>query len=106
MSLHTSSVHKNLDTEIKILGLYALDLLLILMLAMMMNVLFGNTAIAEILVFGLPSVFAIFLYFLKKGKPKNFLIDYIKFVIRPGHYSANTELQILRGKPYEKINTN
>lgn len=89
MSLNTSSVHKNLETEIKIMGLDAHDLLLILMVAMVMNVFFGNTPLSEILVFGLPTILAIILYLGKRGKPKGFLIDYLKFITRPGHYSAS-----------------
>lgn len=102
MSLQTSSVHKNLDTEIKIAGLDAQDLLLILMVAMVMNVLFGNTPMAEVLVFGLPVLLSIVLFFGKRGKPKNFLIDYARFITREGHYSAGL-LTKEKGEPFEKL---
>lgn len=97
MSLQTSTIHKNLDTKIKVFGLDVQDLLFILLLCMVLNFLFAGLPFSEFIVFGLPSVFSIILYFGKKGKPEGFLFDLIKFYLTLGHFSAAEKLVIKRG---------
>ena len=86
--LEQSTVHRQLDTKLKVLGMEALDLLLVLLFAGVMNVLFGQTALALYLVFLLPLVLAFGLYLGKRGKPAGYLLHLLKFGTTPGFYSA------------------
>ncbi len=88
MSLEVSTVHKHLDTEIKVFGLAAQDLLFILLCAMSLNYLLSGIPMAEIIIFGVPSILSIALYFGKKGKPKGYLFDLIRFYLTDGFYSG------------------
>lgn len=88
MELETSRVHRNLDGKLKVMGLEAPDLILVLLLAAIMNLLFGQTSFVLPLVFGLSSVLLAVLYIGKRGKPQDYLIHLIKYLANPGFYSA------------------
>ncbi len=94
MSLETSTVHKNLDTDVKIFGLDAQDLLFILLVSMVLNFLFSGLPFTEFIVFGIPGILSMGLYFGKKGKPKGYLFDLFRFYLTPGHYSAAEKVTI------------
>ena len=83
-----STVHRNLETKIKIAGMEAFDLLLILLFAAVMNVLFGKTFLAPWLVFVLPGVVGVVLWLGKRNKPDNYIAHFLKFYTSPGVYSA------------------
>ena len=102
--LEQSTVHRQLDTKLKVLGMEALDLLLVLLFAGVMNVLFGQTALALYLVFLLPLVLAFGLYLGKRGKPAGYLLHLLKFRTTPGFYSAGQvgELETQRQKKIYK----
>ena len=103
-SLEQSTVHRQLDTKLKVLGMEALDLLLVLLFAGGMNVLFGQTALALYLVFLLPLVLAFGLILSKRGKPDKYLLHLLKFGTTPGFYSAGQvgELETQRQKKIYK----
>jgi len=101
MSLDTSTIHKNLDTDVKIFGLDAQDLLFILLVSMVLNFIFSGLPFAEFIVFGIPGVLSIGLYFGKRGKSKGYLFDLFKFYLTPGHYSAAETIKI-RSSLYAK----
>lgn len=88
MGLDCSQVHRNLDGQLKIMGLEAPDLILVLMIAAIMNLFFGETRLMLLMVFGLPSLLLAVLYFGKKDKPENYLIHLAKYLTTPGFYSA------------------
>lgn len=88
MELKSSTVHRNLDAKLKVVGLEVHDLLFVLLFASVMNLLFGKTAFAIYLVFLLPMTMAGVLFFAKRNKPDQYLIHLIRFYLSPGFYSA------------------
>lgn len=89
--LDSSSIHRRLDSKVKIMGLEVHDLLFILLFAAIMNLIFGQTALGTIMVFVVPSLLAICLYFAKRNRPENYLIHLLKFHLEPGYLSAGDE---------------
>jgi len=88
LSLEQSKVHRNLDGAIKVMGLEAPDLILVLMVAAVMNLFFGQTSLVLITVFGIPLLLLFTLYFGKKGKPENYLIHLVRYLVTPRFFSA------------------
>jgi hypothetical protein len=72
------------------MGLEALDLILVLLLASINNLIFGGSFLAVWLVFILPVLLALILFLAKRNKPDGFLVHAIKFSITPGSFSAGT----------------
>ena len=66
--LQTSIVHKNLDSKVKFFGMELIDVLIVAGTASILNLLFGQTNFGGPIVFGLPSLLALVIYFGKKGK--------------------------------------
>ena len=91
MALNSSTVHRRLDSKIKIVGLEAHDLLFVLLFAAIMNLIFGQTALGTIMVFFIPAIMAAVLYFVKRNRPDNYLVHLTKFHLEPGHLSAGSE---------------
>jgi hypothetical protein len=91
MALNSSTVHRRLDSKIKIVGMEAHDLLFVLLFAAIMNLIFGQSALGTIMVFFIPAIMATVLFFVKRNKPENYLVHIIKFHIEPGHLSAGSE---------------
>jgi hypothetical protein len=88
MELNSSTVHRRLDAKIKIVGLEAHDLLFVLLFAATMNLIFGQTPFGTVMVFVIPIIMALILFFIKRNKPENYLIHLIRFHMEPGHLSA------------------
>lgn len=86
--LKTSTVHRNLDAKLKIVGMEVHDLLFVLLFASVMNLLFGKTSAAIYLVFLLPLFMAGVLFLAKRNKPDRYLIHLIRYHLSPGFYSA------------------
>lgn len=82
--LDTSTIHRRLDSKVKIVGLEVHDLLFVLLFAAIMNLIFGQTTLGTIMVFMVPSIMAMALYFAKKNKPENYLVHLIKYHLEPG----------------------
>jgi hypothetical protein len=83
-----SQVHRNLDAKLKIVGMEIHDLLFVLGTASLMNLVFGRTKFALYLVFLLPMVMAVVLYFVKRNKPDQYLIHFFRYFLSPGFFSA------------------
>ncbi|MFT6633087.1 MAG: hypothetical protein ACJAS4_003056 [Bacteriovoracaceae bacterium] len=96
-NLDSSIVHRNLDTKLKIGGLEALDLLIVLIFAAVMSLFFGSGATGFIFIFLLPLALLIVLYFVKRNKPDGYLKNLLRYFLLPGHYSASA-------KPINEIN--
>lgn len=91
MGLKASTVHRKLDARLKIAGLEAPDLLVVLILAAVMNLIFGRTSFGLLAVVILPSIMLLVLYFGKRDKPDGYLIHLLKFHLSPGVLSAGEE---------------
>jgi hypothetical protein len=86
--IRSSVIHRNLDAQLKVVGLEVYDLLFVLLFASVMNLIFGRTALALYLVFILPIVMALVLFVVKRDKPERFLIHWARYYLSPGFYSA------------------
>ncbi len=91
MDIKRSKVHRNLDAKFKVGGLEALDLLVSLILGALMSLCFSGTVLEIPLVFGAPLLVLAILYFGKRGKPEGFLLDFLRFYLEPGFFSAGQE---------------
>lgn len=90
--LDSTIVHRNLDAKIKIGGLEALDLLIVLVFSAFMGMFFDAGIMGFIFIFIIPLLLLVFLYFLKRNKPEGYLQDLIRFHLSRGFYSASAPL--------------
>lgn len=90
--LDSSIVHRNLDAKLKIGGLEALDLLIVLIFSAFMGIFFDGGKLGFLFVFILPLALLIFLYFLKRNRPEGYLRDVLRFSLSRGFYSASEPL--------------
>ena len=90
MSLKTSEVQRNLDSQVRIFGLEVFDLLAALMFGAMMNLIFGKTEIGKILALGFPAIMIVSIHFVKRNRPQGYLIHLIRYRLTPGRYSAGS----------------
>jgi hypothetical protein len=88
MELNTSSTHRGLNVKMKIGGLEALDLICSLILCATLNLIFGTFTFGPIIIFGLPSLCLLCLYFGKKNKPDDYLKHLIRYYLTTGYHSA------------------
>lgn len=98
--IRRSAVHRNLDAKLKIVGFEVHDLLFVLVTASVMNLVFGRTRIALYLVFLLPALMALVLFFVKRNKPEQFLVHFMRYHMNPGFFSAGA-----RPMKAEQMNT-
>jgi len=91
--LDSSVVHRNLDTKLKIVGLEALDLLLVLVLSAIMGLFFDGGKMGFIFIFLFPVTLLVSLFIIKRNKPDGYIKDILKFYIGRGHFSASEELK-------------
>jgi ABC-type multidrug transport system fused ATPase/permease subunit len=91
--LDSSVVHRNLDTKLKIVGLEALDLLLVLVISAIMGLFFDGGKLGFIFIFLVPVTLLVSLFFIKRNKPDGYIKDILKFYLTRGHYSASEELK-------------
>jgi hypothetical protein len=89
--LDSSVVHRNLDTKLKIVGLEALDLLLVLVISAIMGLFFDGGKLGFIFIFLVPVTLLVSLFFIKRNKPDGYIKDILKFYLTRGHYSASEE---------------
>lgn len=92
MSVDRSIVHRNLDTQIKFFGMELFDVIGVGAFASTMNLIFGQSNMAGVMVFGLPALLAVVIYWGKRGKPDRYLQDLIRFSILPGVFCAGINL--------------
>lgn len=88
MDLKSSTVHRNLKAKFKVLGMDAFDLLFVMILASVMNLIFGQTFLKNYLVFGLPAIILIILFITKRNREEKYLIHQIKRWFNSGQFSA------------------
>ncbi len=88
--LKTSQVHRRLDAKFKIGGAEAADLLGVLLLAGVMNLIFGRIPYGAVFIFGIPALLFVGLYFGKRGKPDGYLLHAAKFYLSPGELWAGS----------------
>jgi hypothetical protein len=88
--LKTSQVHRRLDAKFKVGGVEAADLLAMLLLAAVMNLVFGRVPFGPVFIFGIPGLLFMGLYFGKRGKPDGYLLHAIKFYLSPGELWAGS----------------
>lgn len=86
--LLTSSVPRALEMKTKLFGFELPDLLLIFMNLAITNLVFGGTSLRYPLVWGTTLSMVLFLVFIKRGKPDNYLQHLGEFYIRPHHREA------------------
>lgn len=91
--LDSSVVHRNLETKLKIVGLEALDLLLVLMLSALMGLFFDGGKLGFIFVFLVPITLLVSLFLIKRNKPDGYIKDVMKFIMTRGHFSASERLK-------------
>ena len=92
MSVDRSAVHRNLDAQIKFFGMELFDVIGVGAFASTMNLIFGQTSVAGVMVFGLPVLLAGVIFWGKRGKPDRYLPDLIRFSIFPGVFCAGSEI--------------
>ena len=91
-----SKVPRALDKKTRIFGFELGDVLLVFMYLSLSNLLFGQTKLKPLLVWGGTTSLAGVLYFVKRGKPDGYLQHYGEFLVSPSVYNAgvtDTEYQ-------------
>ncbi len=69
----------------------AQNLILVLLLASIMNLFFGEGILGAIMTFGLPGLLGVFLYLIKRNKPEGYLRDLARHYTTPGFYSSGAD---------------
>ncbi len=88
-SLLVSTVPRTLDTKSKILGLELADVLILLLNLSVQNLIFGSTSLKIPMVFGTSFAVGLLLFFVKSGKPDNYLQHYFEHLTSPTVKFAN-----------------
>lgn len=83
-----SKVPRALDKKTRIFGFEIGDVLLVFLYLSLSNLLFGQTKLKPLLVWGGTTTLAGVLYFVKRGKPDGYLQHYGEFLVSPSVYSA------------------
>ncbi len=87
MILH-SKVPRSLEKKARIFGFELGDLLLIFLYLALSNLIFGQTKLKPLLVWGGTLGLAGVIYFVKRGRPDGFIQHYGEFLTKPSVYSA------------------
>ena len=88
MSLQVSKVPRSLESKARLFGFELGDLLVVFLYLALSNLIFGSTRLKAPLVWGGTAVLAGVLYFMKRGKPDQYLQHYGEFLRGAGIYSA------------------
>lgn len=88
--LKSSKVYRKLDAKFKVGGVEAADLLGVLILAAVLNLGLGRVPYGAVLIFGIPLLIFITLYFGKRGNPDGYLLHALKFYLSPGEVRAGS----------------
>lgn len=88
MELKTSRIHRRLDAKMKVGGIEAADLLVVLILTSILNLILGQIPFGPIFIFGIPALLLVVLYFGKRGKPEGYLLHAIRFHLSDGDLAA------------------
>ena len=82
MLLH-SKVPRALEKKVRLFGFELADLLIIFLYLALSNLVFGQTRLKPLLVWGGTAGIAGVLYFIKRGKPDAYLQHYGEFMTKP-----------------------
>lgn len=88
MALLVSKVPRALESKARLFGFELGDLLFVFMYLAVSNLVFGSTSFKGPLVWGGTVALACALYFMKRGKPDQYLQHYGEFLRGSGIYSA------------------
>jgi hypothetical protein len=88
MSLTVTKVPRALDNRLRLFGFELADLLLIFLYLSVSNLFFGSTRLKFLIVWCGTLFLACVLYFVKKGKPENYIQHLLQFKMNPAIYSA------------------
>ncbi len=86
--LLVTRVPRALEMKSKLFGFELPDLLLIFMNLAVTNLVFGNSSYRYPLVWGSTFALAAFLFFVKRGKPDNYLQHFGEYLSRPSYRAA------------------
>jgi hypothetical protein len=89
MLLH-SKVPRSLEKKVRLFGFELADLLIIFLYLALSNLIFGQTKLKPLLVWGGTVGIAGVLYFVKRGKPDGYLQHYGEFMTSPSVLSPST----------------
>ena len=98
--LFTSRVPRSLETKTKLFGFEIGDLLLVFIQLSVLNLLFGSSRFHYPAVWGSTAGLLSLIFFVKKGKPDNFIQHAIEHHLRPPVLIANASDQ--KAKPFTK----
>lgn len=88
MALQVSKVPRALESKARLFGFELGDLLLVFLYLAISNFIFGTTNLKGPLVWGGTFALACALYFMKRGKPDQYLQHYGEFMRGSGIYSG------------------
>ncbi len=86
--LITTKVPRALEMKSKLFGFELPDLLLIFFNLAITNLIFGGSSFRYTLVWGTTLSLALFLHFMKKGRPDNYVQHLGEYFIRPAYFAA------------------
>ena len=101
MSLDVSKVPRALEKKTRLFGFELGDVLLVFLYLSLTNFLFGQTQLKFPVVWCGTIALACVLYFVKRGKPDNFLQHWGEYQFSEDLYSAgtsDTEFEIYKGR--------
>jgi hypothetical protein len=96
--LLSSRVPRSLETKTKLFGFEIGDLLLIFINLSVLNLVFGGSKLRYPLVWGSTAFLLIMIYFVKRGRPDNFIQHAVEHYTRPSVLIAN--LSDEKAKPF------
>jgi hypothetical protein len=96
--LLTTKVPRSLEMKSKIFGFELPDILLIFFNLAITNLIFGATSFRYPLVWGSTLGMALFLYFIKRGKPDNYLQHLGEYIMSAAYFAAG-----IRDKKYIRL---
>lgn len=97
--LLTSSVPRTLEAKSKIFGFEISDVLLLFLNLSVQNLIFGSTSLKYIMVWGTTLLIGLVLFFVKRGKPDNYLQHLAQYTFSSAIKYAN-----LNDRKYQKFN--
>lgn len=88
--LLTSKTNRQLQRSIKLAGFEIFDLLIIFSFLAIFSFLLGSSSLKIPIAWGGAALIAIVLFITKRNKPENYLIQKLRYWLRPGTYFANS----------------
>ena len=95
-----STVPRNLETKSKLFGFELADVLVLFLNLSIQNLLFGQTPLKIPLVWGTTLTIGLVLFFVKRGKPENYLGHLLQY-----HFSPTVRFAGLNDRHYRKFSS-